>query len=1484
MRKARRWILRIVIGLFATVVAVIATALIVLHTDWGREQVREQVEARLDDMFVGGAKVGRLEGSPFGELVARDLVINDPRGEPAIRAQAVRIRIALLPLLSKEAYISRLVIEDADVRLERDERGQLRISGLMKPGPKSGWSVDLPDVQLHRAHIAYDTGKDGERVNLDDVELRADAHLPFEQPITAAIDLNARWRERDVPLALDAMVRSGDDGVSIGRAFVRGGDVVVTGEDVRIGKTATGGMDLAGAISVEATRDAVARLGLGVELPADVSVRVQATHTAGTPWTRVALSGRVDGQPLAGTVQADLEGKRFVGYVSTGRLDATRLSSGRIEGSAAAFVTFDVALEEGRELPVGTAMVHARGALEGLPETQARIALSSTGARATALVDVDGPDLRANVVAEVEKRGQVITLHRGTLVATTPDPKAASGGRAPVRGAFHADLVASGALAPEPSIAVAGTIDGRRLRFRDLSIDSMKLAIDARQLPARPLGRAELDARGVQRGTMYLAELAASAADRPDGRLAVSVRTRPRQAPWLVEADALVALGETVTIDLSRHHVRVGNGTDWRGTSGRIAIAPEQIWVRDFATKSQRGELAVASAVYHRAGRRAGDLEAHAEAKSIGLETFDARYRGEASAKVDVVRRGGRLDAHAELAGRRIVLDARDPRAAPLDADAKVDVREGRLAIDASASSPRVGKVAVAADVAAPRDAADARAWQALGKDSIRDSRITLERLDVARLAALAGRVGEHRGIVNGELRLSGAEAGGAITVRGLVTPQTAGLGKIDADLQLSRTPRGEIMPALSARLEGLGTIDARAAIVIPARPFDPLAWRRLGKGAIAGASVHTSELVFEPGTFDRFGVATNLRGRAALALEIEAGLRAARIRGQVRDLRGRPIAQPVNVELSAEVGAQATTFRLTAGTSAARFVEADGRIPRSFAQLQAAGPALLRAPLAVTVKLPDVRARQLLATFGRTDVVDGSISGTIDIAGTVGAPTARAKLAATNIALPSTRTRPTKRLDRLTVDAIWDGQVGTVLVTGSQPDDGGLQVLAKGSPAALERASVSLRATKFDLRPVLVLVPGVVGAMGGVLDANVAVTSLDPRTMRAAGELHLTRARIPLAPTIGTLRGAKIDVVAGQRDLRLAVDGKLGDGTVKATGTITLVGAAPTGGDVKLTLRNVSPIGTVESRITADVTAKLSKGRDRWIADVVVNNGSVVVPPGRGEELKPVGPPPDMVFLSGKDTLSAGPRQRADEPPAQPVIEARVQINPTYLKSEELRGVVKGQLTITADAGAVGIVGRVEADRGDLDLFGRRYLVERAMARFDGSTDPLLDVVITHDFPEVTTITSVRGRLSKPELIMSSEPGIYSQGQLLGFLLGGEPNGEPAQGNPRDRVTAAGTSFVANRLGGYFKKALPFNVDVLKYEAATASSSAAFTIGTWLTRSLFVAYRHRFEARADENTGEAEAEYWMTRRVMVEGTLGDRGYSGLDLLWRKRY
>jgi len=151
--RTRRLIGRIVLGFLALVVIGVATILIVLHTDWGRGIVRGQVEAKLNDMFVGGAKVGRIEGSALGELRLLDVVINGPDHKPAITVKTLRLHLGVLPLVSHQAVVSGLVAEDVDIDLRRDPDGQLQASRMMRKQDKSSWSVVIPDLQVKRAHV-----------------------------------------------------------------------------------------------------------------------------------------------------------------------------------------------------------------------------------------------------------------------------------------------------------------------------------------------------------------------------------------------------------------------------------------------------------------------------------------------------------------------------------------------------------------------------------------------------------------------------------------------------------------------------------------------------------------------------------------------------------------------------------------------------------------------------------------------------------------------------------------------------------------------------------------------------------------------------------------------------------------------------------------------------------------------------------------------------------------------------------------------------------------------------------------------------------------------------------------------------------------------------------------------------------------------------------------------------------------------------------
>jgi autotransporter translocation and assembly factor TamB len=355
-----------------------------------------------------------------------------------------------------------------------------------------------------------------------------------------------------------------------------------------------------------------------------------------------------------------------------------------------------------------------------------------------------------------------------------------------------------------------------------------------------------------------------------------------------------------------------------------------------------------------------------------------------------------------------------------------------------------------------------------------------------------------------------------------------------------------------------------------------------------------------------------------------------------------------------------------------------------------------------------------------------------------------------------------------------------------------------------------------------------------------------------------------------------------------------------------------PKQGTLKLTIDKVQLIGTTEPIISGVVTADIARVDEQWKAKVLIAGVTVKVPPDKGKKLSPVGAPPDLVYggeklhhgkNKGKDvpqglvteqkgpeqlqapTQVAGPvaKRRA---PGTPVVDARVVIRNVFVESNELRGLVGGNLRVSVtDTEEVGVVGQLMLSRGVLELFGRRYQIDKANLHFDGSPDPVLDVRIMHDFPEATTVTEVRGRMSKPQLILSSQPAQYTQAELLGFLLGGEPGGDPENApSSTERVAGAGASFLSNKLGGYVKSALPVDIDVLRYESASSTSSAAVTVGTWVTDVLFLAYRRHLESRPDENAGEGEVEYWIRRRLVLEGVVGDRGVNGLDLLWRRRW
>ncbi|MBA3539772.1 MAG: hypothetical protein H0T79_09090, partial [Deltaproteobacteria bacterium] len=921
----------------------------------------------------------------------------------------------------------------------------------------------------------------------------------------------------------------------------------------------------------------------------------------------------------------------------------------RIVGTGSTALAFDARLVGDK--PVVKALIAVTGELADLPPGGGMIAVEIEGDRASTRVAVSATSAYAVFGAVVHRDGDVVTLDRSGLVAATTDPARATGGKAPVHGRFRMDLTASGQLAPTQLLAVRGAMDGYNVRFKDLKVSAIHGSIDATGLPARPVGTAKLRMADLVYGTTQLGALGIAAVNRDDGKLAVSVRSQPKFAPWMIDADALVTLGETVVVELGKHRVR-GAGEDWTGAGGRVTVAPGRIELSELRSKSAKGTLAVAGSF----DRRSGDLVAHLDSHGA-LGSFNPLYQGDVDAVLDVTRRRNEWGGKVAISANAVALD---PRSLKLDGTLAIELRGRQLGVDAAISTQRAGAAKLALAIETPNDITDVAAWRHLGRSAIRQARVSLDAVDLKLVSELAKQDGIS-GSVHGALEFSATETGGAIEVKGLKVPQIRGTDGVNATLRVAADGPYGIAPTLTATIKEVGAVEIAARVAVPEHLFDPGAWQALGANALRGATVRVEEIAVDPGMLQRFGIISTLRGRVAMNAAVGEGARTVKLAADVRQLRGEAIAQPLDVHLVSWLDERTASTTVAVTNNGTTLLTAKGNLKLALAELIADPRALSRAPLEFEVAIPKIAASKALATLGRREITAGTLTGKIVVGGSIAHPTVKAALLAVNLQVPpGPGNTPVQHVEKLTVMGEWDGMAGTVRVDGVQRGGGSVNVVAKVDLDKLAESTVSILAKKFDLAPVLAFAPGPAGGAAGRLDANLMATGLDPRRMKLVGFLHLANARIPLAPNLGTLRRAEIDVRISENKLDVKIDGKLGPGSVKIAGSAAIEANAPTGGEATITLRSVSPIGAVEPRVDADITAKVKRENGRWNADVVVVRGKVIVPNDRsGDALDLIGAPDDMVFAAEQHT-AATPKKLA--PPSDPVIVAKITINPVYV------------------------------------------------------------------------------------------------------------------------------------------------------------------------------------------------------------------------------
>ncbi|MBN1946973.1 MAG: translocation/assembly module TamB domain-containing protein [Bradymonadales bacterium] len=276
-----------------------------------------------------------------------------------------------------------------------------------------------------------------------------------------------------------------------------------------------------------------------------------------------------------------------------------------------------------------------------------------------------------------------------------------------------------------------------------------------------------------------------------------------------------------------------------------------------------------------------------------------------------------------------------------------------------------------------------------------------------------------------------------------------------------------------------------------------------------------------------------------------------------------------------------------------------------------------------------------------------------------------------------------------------------------------------------------------------------------------VTVPGLDQRLTDVHGEITISPDRV----TLSSFRA---------RDDR---------GTIRLDGEAQLVDMSPTSARIDLVADSfpMRQSGIITAYLTARTSAIGTWSDEAIDLSVELREGAVRLPDQMGGSVQSLDLNPDILLDGAPDT-----RYLTDETISAEVTSTRpIRVHldatsPFWVRRSDFVIQMAADLWITVDDAGTRISGRVDLQRGTLDLLTKTFELEAGTIQFDGgqALDPLLNLVAVHPlsrYPGESVSIHITGRLSHPSLTFSSTlPGVQTEAQIVGLLLSGRMGGEP--------------------------------------------------------------------------------------------------------------
>ncbi len=535
---------------------------------------------------------------------------------------------------------------------------------------------------------------------------------------------------------------------------------------------------------------------------------------------------------------------------------------------------------------------------------------------------------------------------------------------------------------------------------------------------------------------------------------------------------------------------------------------------------------------------------------------------------------------------------------------------------------------------------------------------------------------------------------------------------------------------------------------------------------------------------------------------------------------------------------------------------------------------------------------------------MQGELSGTARIGGTLGAPRGHLMLTARDLDL-SAHIGPGGL--GLAIAGDWNGRDLAVhgQVRGLKGDNvafgGSVPLRLARAPFGISvpadgRLALNLRGSG-RLENLADLLPLGEDRIAGRFSADVSLAGT-VAAPTASGQMKVIDGRWENFASGAVLTGIDANLTGDRDRFQLAsfTAADTAGGHIEARGSVVL--DRPAGPVVELSARlaQFRIAARDEAVITASgsITAAGPIGSPKITGRLTIDKGNITLPQSPSLDVARL----DVIVVDSKSGKAPSP---SPPPSATALLPAPLDLQldapgPIFVRGHGLDSQWRGRLTVRGTSAAPDITGRLEQIQGSFDLLGKTFQLTRGAIVFGGGSklDPTLDIVAEASAADITARVVITGLASAPKIALASIPAL-PEDEILARVLFGQSLGRisAAQGLQLAQAAAAlagGGPGMLDKLRG------KLGLDWLRLGEASSgpassilnpalanpagTGNAAVSAGKYLMPGVSVGVTQGVSPPTSKVTVQIE----LRPHVTVQGEAGQSGNTGIGLNYQYDY